>query len=275
MKASIFDIQRFSVHDGPGIRTTVFFRGCPLRCAWCHNPEGLSPVPPLQWMRADCIGCGLCGERSSPSDAERCPTGALRVCGRDCTTEELYGAVLRDRAFWGTDGGVTCSGGECLLQADAVYDLLSRVKAAGVHTVIDTAGYVPWSAFEKTLGVCDLYLYDLKCADAGLHRRGTGVDNVQILENLSRLSDAGARIWLRVPVIPGFNADIAEMSAIAALAASVRGAECVTLIPYHTLGVQKYESVGMEYAMTGTKPPAKEQMQTFADLFANAGLTVR
>jgi len=275
MKASIFDIQRFSVHDGPGIRTTVFFRGCPLRCAWCHNPEGLSPTPPLQWMRADCIGCGLCGDRTTVHDAARCPTGALHVCGRDWELSELFDTVLRDRDFWGVDGGVTCSGGECMLQADAVAALLAYAKADGISTAIDTSGCVPWSAFAKTLDVCDLYLYDIKCADPQRHKAGTGVDNTRILENLSRLSDAGARIWLRVPVIPGFNAEIGEMTAIARIAAEVKTAECVTLIPYHTLGVQKYESVGMPYTMKDIKPPTEEQMQTFADIFAGAGLHVR
>ena len=275
MKASIFDIQRFSVHDGPGIRTTVFFRGCPLRCAWCHNPEGLSPTPVLQWMRADCIGCGLCGDRTTAEDAARCPTGALHVCGREWELSELYDTVLRDRDFFGADGGVTCSGGECLQQADAVAALLAYAKADGISTVIDTSGFVPWSAFAKTLDVCDLYLYDIKCADPKRHKAGTGVDNTRILENLARLSDVGARIWLRVPVIPGFNADIGEMTAIAHLAADVKGAECVTLIPYHTLGVQKYESVGMPYPMKDVKPPTKEQMQTFADIFVRAGLLVR
>ncbi len=275
MKATIFDIQRFSVHDGPGIRTTVFFSGCSLRCAWCHNPEGLSPTPHLQWMRADCIGCGLCGDRTALADAARCPSGALRICGREYETDALSDTVLRDRDFFGEDGGITCSGGECLMQADAVSALLSRVKEAGIHTAIDTAGNVPWSAFEKTREVCDLYLYDLKCADAARHKAGTGADNARILDNLRRLDDTGARIWLRIPVIPGFNADIAEMTAMARIAAEIKRAECVTLIPYHTLGEPKYASVGMEYTMTGTKPPAKEQMQTFADIFIHAGLTVR
>lgn len=275
MKASIFDIQRFSVHDGPGIRTTVFFRGCPLRCAWCHNPEGLSPTPVLQWMRADCIGCRLCGDRTTAEDAARCPTGALHICGREWALSELYDTVLRDRDFWGADGGVTCSGGECLQQADAVAALLAYAKADGISTVIDTSGCVPWSAFTKTLDVCDLYLYDIKCADPKRHKAGTGADNTKILENLSRLSQTGARIWLRVPVIPGFNAEIEEMTAIAHLAAEVKTAECVTLIPYHTLGVQKYESVGMTYTMHDSKPPTKEQMQTFADIFVRAGLLVR
>ncbi len=275
MKANIFDIQRFSVHDGPGIRTTVFFRGCPLRCAWCHNPEGLSSSPTLQWKKTECIGCGRCGTRSATDDADRCPSGALSVCGREYAIGELYDAVLRDRDFYGDGGGVTCSGGECLLQADAVYELLSRVRAAGVHTAIDTSGCVPWSAFERTVDVCDLYLYDLKCADAGLHRRGTGLDNRQILANLRRLADRGAQIHLRVPVIPGFNAEIGEMTAMAALAGELVPGAAVTLIPYHTLGVQKYESVGMEYTMADAKPPAKEQMQIFTALFAGAGLDVR
>lgn len=274
MKASVFDIQRFSVHDGPGIRTTVFFRGCPLRCAWCHNPEGLSAVPPLQWMRGDCIGCGLCGERKTPDDAARCPTGALHVCGRTYEIDELFDAVLRDRDFYGDEGGVTCSGGECLLQSEAVAALLGRVRNEGIHTAIDTAGDVPWSALETVLPVCDLFLYDLKCADAQLHKKGTGVDNERILDNLRRLSATHANIALRVPVIPGFNADTDEMTAMARLAREICPASTVTLIPYHTLGVPKYESVGMTYRMEGTKPPSEDEMARYREIFRAAGVCI-
>ena len=269
MKATIFDIQRFSVHDGPGIRTTVFFKGCPLRCRWCHNPEGLQREPQLQYRKTDCIGCGRCGERADLTAAERCPTGALCVCGREYTVDEVLELVLRDRDFYTDGGGVTCSGGECLQQAAFVTALLRRAREAGLSTAVDTAGFVPWEAFEMTLPHCEWYLYDIKCADPARHHAGTGVDNARILENLQRLHAAGANIHLRVPVIPGFNDDEAEMTAIAAIAARLPGAP-VTLIPYHTLGTEKYAALGMPYPMEGTAPPAGERLAALERLFQNA-----
>jgi len=266
MKATIFDIQRFSVHDGPGIRTTVFFKGCPLRCRWCHNPEGLCREPQLQFQKEDCIGCGRCKDRAALTDAENCPTGALHVCGREAATEALLREVLRDRDFYGGEGGVTCSGGECLLQADAVAELLRCAKAEGLHTAIDTSGCVPWSAIEKTLDVCDLYLYDIKCADPQLHRAYTGHDNTLILDNLRRLSALGAPIHLRVPVIPGFNDDDEAMTAIAAIAEQIPDAP-VTLIPYHALGVSKYASLGMAYTMDGIAPISPDRLAALERMF--------
>ena len=266
LEATIFDIQRFSVHDGPGIRTTVFFKGCPLRCRWCHNPEGLHREPQLQYCAGDCIGCGRCGDRADLTSAERCPSGALRICGRNYSVDAVMEAVLRDLDFYGDDGGITCSGGECLLQADFVAELLRRAKACGLHTAIDTCGYVPWSAFEKTRDVCDLYLYDIKCIDPILHRTHTGVDPARILDNLRRLSETNARIHLRVPVIPGFNDNEEELSAIAAIAAQIPDAP-VTLIPYHTLGASKYASLGMVYPMDGTKPLANDRITAFESTF--------
>ena len=188
MKGLIFDIQRFSVHDGPGIRTTVFLKGCPLRCAWCHNPEGLAGHAQLQFFADQCIGCGLCGKRQTLSDADNCPAGALVVCGREMDEGDVLQAVLRDRTYYAEDGGMTCSGGECLLQADFVAAVLKKAKDAGIHTSIDTSRAVAWSEIEKTLDVCDLYLYDVKCVTPHLHWAYTGVDNRLILENLQRLS---------------------------------------------------------------------------------------
>ena len=158
LTGTIFDIQRFSVHDGPGIRTTVFMKGCPLRCQWCHNPEGLSKSVQLQFLEELCIGCGACGKRSQLSDAEKCPTNALRLCGREVSGEEILRTVMRDQVFYADQGGITFSGGECLLQADFVAAVMKLVKAQGIHTAIDTCGYVPWSELEKTLQDCDLYL---------------------------------------------------------------------------------------------------------------------
>jgi len=268
----IFDIQRFSVHDGPGIRTTVFMKGCPLRCRWCHNPEGLSAAPQLQYTRAECIGCKRCGDRSSPADAERCPTGALKVRGQSVTADEITRAVLRDRDFYGSDGGVTFAGGECLLQADFVAEVLGMLKKEGVHTAVDTSGYVDWQAIEKTLPVTDLYLYDVKCADSALHERNTGVPNARILENLARLDAAGKRIWIRVPVIPDVNDSDEEIAAIAQIISRCTNVEKVTLMPYHTLGVSKYETLGMKVPYETKKSIGKSRLEELKSICTRFGL---
>lgn len=275
MKGRIFDIQRFSVHDGPGIRTTVFMKGCPLRCRWCHNPEGLSGEAQLQFFEEQCIGCGSCGSRKRISDAARCPAGALKVCGREMDEEELVAELLKDRAFYAENGGVTFSGGECLLQADFVVSVLERIKASGFTTAIDTCGLVPSEALQKTFSVCDLYLYDVKCIDPRLHQEYTGGDNALILENLRLLSAAGKRIWVRVPIIPGFNNTKAELTAIAEfIAALPAAAEQVTLIPYHTLGAGKYKTLGMKYPFDGVKNMAESEMADDRRIFTAHGLHV-
>ena len=275
MQGRIFDIQRFSVHDGPGIRTTVFMKGCPLRCRWCHNPEGLSGERQLQFFEAECLSCGACGERSRLSDAEKCPVGALRICGRDVDADEILDAVLRDRIFYGARGGVTFSGGECLLQADFVTTVLKKLKEQGVHTAIDTCGRVAWSEIEKTLDVCDLYLYDVKCVTPHLHRAYTGVDNSLILENLQRLSRTGKEIWVRVPVIPEFNDNVEEMSAIAALLRGLSGVKQVTLMPYHSLGASKYPTLGMTYPYDAALQVPGEALDTYRSIFKEERITVQ
>lgn len=263
MTGIIFDIQRFSLHDGPGIRTTVFMKGCPLRCPWCHNPEGLSREPQLQYFRETCIGCGRCGERTDLTDADRCPAEALRVSGRVMDEAQVAEEILKDRMFYGDSGGVTFSGGECLLQAEFVEAVLTRMKAEGLHTAVDTSGCVTWSALERTLSCTDLYLYDIKCLDRDRHRAFTGGDNAVILENLKRLSDCGREIWIRVPVIPGFNDTEAEMTAIAELIASLPSVSQVTLMPYHTLGASKYPTLGLTYPFDTSKRVTEEAMAAF------------
>lgn len=266
--ATVFRIQRFSVHDGPGIRTTVFFKGCPLRCRWCHNPEGLSGASELQFLKEKCIGCGRCGDRSSLAQAEKCPAGALSVCGERTSVDDVVRQVLRDRAYYGKDGGVTLSGGECLLQADFVSALLKALKAEGIHTAVDTSGAVPWSAFEKTVAACDLYLYDIKCIGAERHKAFTGADNAQILDNARRLSAFGKPMWVKIPVIPDFNDNEDEMRHMADFVSTLSSVERVTLMPYHTLGKSKYETIGMSSTYDGDTARAHAAVQQYEHYFS-------
>lgn len=267
MAGTVFDIQRFSVHDGPGIRTTVFMKGCPLRCRWCHNPEGFVMAPQVQFFQEACIGCLRCGAERTMSAAPGCPSGALKICGESWEPEALLEQVLLDRDFYGEDGGVTFSGGECLLQPDFVAHMLKLLRKEKISTAIDTCGCVPWEALEKTLGLCDLYLYDVKCADPEKHRQYTGKDNALILENLQKLGRSGARIWIRVPVIPDVNEERAEMEAIARIVSSVSGVERVTLIPYHTLGKSKYRTLGLEPGYDTEKCIPESSMERHRQLF--------
>lgn len=274
MEGIVFDIQRFSVHDGPGIRTTVFMKGCSLRCGWCHNPEGLRPEPQVQFFREHCIGCGSCEGKRELEKVSKCPAGALKQVGMTVTPEQLLEEVLADLDFYGSDGGVTFSGGECLLQADFVAHMLKLLKDRGITTAVDTCGNVPWENIEKALPCCDTWLYDIKCADSEKHRRFTGSGNSRILENLEKLSRTGANIWIRVPVIPDFNDDQSEMKQIAEIAASVPGVRQVTLMPYHTLGKSKYETLGLMPGYDTDKTVSQSKLAGFKGLFADKGLTV-
>lgn len=275
MTGTIFDIQRFSTHDGPGIRTTVFMKGCPLRCKWCHNPEGLTPSKTLQYFAQKCIGCRRCGDKDKLTDAEKCPADALKVCGREVDVDTVVEEVLKDRIFYANDGGVTFSGGECLMQADFVAEALSRIKALGVNTAIDTSGYARWSDIEKTCAFCDLYLYDIKCITPSVHKEFTGVDNALILENAKRLSDSEKDIWIRVPVIPDFNNSVSEMTAIADFVSTLSSVKQVTLMPYHVLGAGKYETLGMEYPFDTDKKISESELDTYRKLFEDKKLTLK
>jgi len=275
LKGTIFDIQRFSVHDGPGIRTTVFMKGCPLRCRWCHNPEGFLPDIQLRFFEEKCIGCGRCNTRTKFSDADKCPTGALEICGKEVDEKEIIDEVLKDRIFYGDNGGVTFSGGECLCQADFVSSVLSMLKPLGLHTAIDTSGYVSWEAIEKTLDLCDLYLYDVKCIDAVLHKKHTGVDNSLILQNLKRLTLTGKDIWIRIPVIPGFNNSEKEITAIANFISSYECIRQVTLMPYHTLGASKYKTLGLEYIYDASQKITSDEINLFTKIFSDRKIILK
>jgi len=274
MKATLFDISRNSFVDGPGIRTTVFFKGCNLRCAWCHNPESQSPKPQMLFYKNKCQGCGKCKEKC-PNHLDTCtlcgkcalycPNDARAICGKEYDVDEVMREIIKDLRFYqNSDGGVTCSGGECMLQIDFLAALLAECKRHGIHTAVDTAGCVPWESFERILPLTDLFLYDVKCCDDALHRRVTGVSNRLILENLTRLCVC-ADVLVRIPVIPGVNATEAEMGDIAAFLKPLRTVG-VELLPYHHMGEGKREALGWE--CTTFDVPSDAQMQELRELFA-------
>ena len=276
MKATIFDIERNSYVDGPGIRTTVFFKGCNLRCAWCHNPESQSALPQMMFYKNKCVGCGKCKEKC-PNSLKKCdlcgkctlycPHDARDICGKEYTVEEILREVVKDKAFYETSGGgVTLSGGECMLQADFVTALLRACKAEGIHTAVDTAGHVPYEGFEKILPYTDLFLYDVKCFDSEKHKQYTGVGNERILENLGRLLESGKKVWVRIPVIPTVNDTVEEMEKIRVFLSSHGTPEKTELLPYHAMGEHKYPAVGKE-AMSFVAPDEETMARLRAVFF--------
>ena len=268
MKGTIFDIQRASTVDGPGFRTTVFFKGCNLRCAWCHNPESQSFVAQLLYYRDRCTHCGMC-EQVCPHGLENCtlcgqcalycPREARRLCGMAYSVEDVMKKILPDRLFYDTSGGgATFSGGECMLQLDFLTELLQACREKGIHTAVDTAGAVPFEAFEQIMPYTDMFLYDVKTMDSQRHLQYTGVDNTRILENLSRILGLGKRVWIRVPVIPGVNDTLEEMDALRGFLLENGYPERVELLLYHRMGISKCQAMGRE--SVSFPVPGKEQM---------------
>ncbi len=279
----IFDIQRNCLHDGPGIRTTVFLKGCPLRCIWCHNPESWSGKPDIlfdgrlctacgrcvpvcpehchsivngshRFDRTACTGCGLC--------AEQCFTSALERCGRTVTPQEVMKDVLKDCLFYeNTGGGLTISGGEPMMQFAFTRDLLKLAKGNGLHTCMETCGFARQNELAEILPLTDLFLYDIKTPDSKKHRRLTGQDNTLILNNLQFLNDAGAKIILRCPLVPGVNDSEEELAAIGRLAERLPQVCGVHLIPYHPLGTAKSERLGISNGFHGTFPSDTEKQK--------------
>lgn len=253
-KGMIFDIQRASFVDGPGIRTTVFFKGCNLACKWCHNPESQKMERQLMFHKNKCTGCGAC-LRACPNGMQKCdlcgacvevcPNEARELCGKEHTVEEVLEIVKKDIPFYGTEGGVTFSGGECMLQPDFLEELLRSCGEVGVHRAVDTAGCVPWSTFERILPHTDLFLYDLKAVTPELHKAYTGADNGIILENLKRLLELGKRVWIRIPLMGGVNDTPEEVEKMRAFLAAYHP-ERVEVLPYHAMGEHKYTALGWE-----------------------------
>lgn len=268
----VVDVERFSTQNGPGIRTTVFLKGCPLRCDWCGNPETQRYVPEIMVTAAKCNGCGKCVSVCSNEAiklidrkvsvrfhrclnclqcTEVCMEGAIRKAGTRYTPQELYEAVSRDREFYGRRGGVTFTGGEPLSQWEFLLPVLKMLKEDETGVCMDTTGYVDWSVLETVADYVTIFLYDVKNLDSQRHLDATGVQNELILENLRKLAASGARIWLRAPIIPGYNDSDLQVRNLACLAHEL-DVERLCLLPYHTLGSEKYRQLGREYPMGDT-----------------------
>jgi pyruvate formate lyase activating enzyme len=272
----IFDIRKYSIHDGPGIRTTVFFKGCPLACTWCCNPESQGAQPELVWVRERCLGCGLClttcpqGALQTAADgarviirqrcngcgqcAEACPGDALNLVGRWVTAAEVLAEVTRDALYFeASGGGLTLSGGEPLAQPEFAAELLRRYKheERGGHTAVETCGLAAWSVIEGLAPDVDLFLYDLKHLDPNEHRRLTGQTNHLVLDNARRLAAAGHALVIRLPLIAGINDSQDHLEAAADFTLSLPGVRQIDILPYHRLGEPKYHRLGKTYALGG------------------------
>ncbi len=288
----LFDIKRFAVHDGPGIRTTLFLKGCPLKCIWCHNPEGILPKPQMAYYAHKCIQCGEC-VGICPTNAQSMQVGghaynrdqciacgicegvclgeAMKLYGRRVTVEEAISIALEDRMFYGDGGGVTVSGGEPLIQYEFVRALLQRLKPEGIHTAVDTCGMVGWPAFEAVCEYTDLFLYDIKHIDAARHQALTGRGNQTILDNLKRLSDGGHKIEIRMPLVPGSNDDDDTLRGIGNFLGSLSITR-MRVLPYHSMARSKYASLGMDDTMPNVKSPDDQSIQHAVDILKSFGV---
>jgi pyruvate formate lyase activating enzyme len=292
-KAVIFDIQRYSVHDGPGIRTVVFFKGCPLRCQWCQNPESLQRLPEIGFLLERCIGCRNC-EEACPEGAilsgtkridrarcnvcgecvDTCYAEALRAVGEEWGRDELIGEVSKDRPFYeDSGGGVTLSGGEPLLQIDFVEEFCSGCREEGLSVAVESCGAVPFDSFGRVLLFVDLILYDVKAIDPSLHKAWTGSGNELILSNLERLRRSGTPVIPRVPIVPGHTALPSNLNQIAA---HLEGSfEEVHLLPYHRWGESKRDLIDSPQPTLHVDPPTEEEMRMIGKIFEERGILVR
>ena len=296
MQGLIFNIQKYSIHDGPGIRTTVFLKGCPLSCSWCHNPESQCFHRELVQHANRCIGCLECMKVCSKGAlsnyegviyrnvelcalcggcAEACYSNALEVAGREVSAANLVKELKKDIIFYDSSkGGVTISGGEPLSQAEFTLELLQRCKQLEVQTAVDTCGFGSSSMLEEISKYTDLFLFDIKFVNEEQHKQHTGVSNVIILQNLKLLSELGKRIWIRVPIIPGINDDEENIAATAKLIKSTAGVEQVNLLPYHNAAIEKYKRLGKEYQLNNIKIPQKDYMEKIAALYSGVNVII-
>lgn len=300
----IYDIQGYAVHDGPGIRTTVYTKGCPLRCLWCHSPESQMHKLQVGFLPIKCLGTEICGNLcidaceqgaislGQPEEAldgsglitkvrvdhakcssclkcaELCINGALYTAGWDTTVDEVYERVIKDTPFFKNGGGITISGGEAMSQFDFTYNLAKRLKDSGIHICLDTTGFADQEQFRQILPYVDLFLYDLKQMDSEMHRKLTGVPNEKILENARFLAENGGKLQIRYPVIPRLNDSEENMHATAKFCKELGDAvTLVQLLPYHHLGTSKYDRLGWKYKLHRWSPPPEEFMEKALELF--------
>ncbi|UCG86377.1 MAG: glycyl-radical enzyme activating protein [Gemmatimonadota bacterium] len=296
ISGTIFDIKRFAIHDGPGVRTTVFFKGCPLSCWACHNPEGQRPGSDLFLRDERCNACGDCLEvcqqaAISQSDAavhvdryrcdlcgacaDACLRGALELAGRSVSVDEVIAEVERDVVYYDeSGGGVTFSGGEPLFQPEFLEALLQESRKREISTVVDTSGYAPRSVLQDIADMVDHFLYDLKLADEARHREFTGVANCSILDNLNWLSEHGSSVMIRLPLLPEVNDDESNLSALGRFLSSLARLHPVDILPYHRTGADKYARLGRSYPFPQQRLPDADTIATAVQLLEQSGLTV-
>jgi len=291
MNGTIFNIQKFSINDGPGIRTTVFMKGCPLRCLWCHNPESNSSRLEMFFNAEKCVGCRRCASACDRGGhifdeashtylrgncilcgecAKECLTDALEVVGREASVEEVIADVMRDKIFYdNSGGGMTLSGGEPMAQFDFTYALLKAAKEKGLHTCIETCGFAKSENYAKIVPLIDIFLFDYKETDPQRHKEYTGVDNSLILSNLKMLDEVGAKIILRCPIIPTLNDREEHFKGIADTANSLKNVLEINIEPYHPLGSGKSETLGKEYALKELTFPEEATVKEWMDKVAS------
>lgn len=292
MNVNIVEIKRFAVHDGDGIRTTVFFKGCPLKCLWCHNPETLSPKRQLAFYGHKCVMCGKCAEVCSLHSlsggthtidkekcvlcgrcAEVCPQSAIEIFGTEMTVDEVCTALIKDKSFYDeSGGGITLSGGECLLQSEACREILKEMKRCGINTAVDTCGFVPREAIDRVMPYTDTFLYDIKAIDVDVHKRCTGQPNGLILDNLMYIDKSGAKTEIRIPYVPGYNDN--QIDKIGSFLAQLKNVTGVRVLPYHNYAASKYAALGIEDTLPKTLP-SEAEISKAKDILKNYGIPVK
>jgi pyruvate formate lyase activating enzyme len=293
----IFDIKKYAIHDGPGIRTTVFFKGCPLSCRWCHNPESITPATQRLFRKDRCIACLECADACSgkaiqvtpeglkwyPSDcvycgtcAGICPAEAVELIGKSMSVDEVMDEITRDTVFYDeSKGGVTLSGGEPFLQPSFLKALLDACGKMGIHRTVDTSGHTDIQTLLETATRTDLFLYDLKHMDPGKHARFTGVTNEKILENLKTLCRQNVEIIIRFPLIPGINSDPENIDQTGAFVSSLPGISRMNILPYHCAATAKYRNLGLDFNASGIEPPSRDFLESVAARLETYGLTIK